>query len=429
VRLVLIISPHFPPSNTADMQRVRMLMPFFEENGWCAEVLAVQPQQVAAPQDDWLVEGLPANVTVNRVKALGLRWSRIPGLGTLGFRALLALAKAGDRLLSKKRFDAIYFSTTVFECHLLGPRWKRKFGVPFVMDYQDPWVNDYYREHPEVLPPGGRFKYFLVDWLHRRMEPKVLANCAGITSVSAAYPKQIRQRYSGMESLPTLVEGFPGASRDFERLSQSNVLQSCFSANDDMIHWVYLGVVIPGMCTALRALFHAVSSEFSPAKKARIRMHFIGTSYAPAGEGRPMVMPLAEDYGIGDMVDEHSARIPYSEGLACLMGADALLALGSDDPSYTASKIYPCLLARKPLLAIYHQQSSIVSLCEEVGGGVCIPFENGCEIDSLSHAIAEKWVRDRQYTKVVPLDQELFMKHTDRRSASTVCAFLESVCG
>jgi hypothetical protein len=53
----------------------------------------------------------------------------------------------------------------------LGPRWKRQFGVPYVLDFQDPWLSDYYDEHPSVRPPGGRLKYGFSRWLAGRMEP------------------------------------------------------------------------------------------------------------------------------------------------------------------------------------------------------------------------------------------------------------------
>ena len=191
-RTILILSPHFPPSNAPDMQRVRLLLPYLREQGWEAEVLAVEPGQVAAPVDSWLTDGLPPDVPVHRVAALGLGWGRIPGLGMLIFRALGALRRTGDALVKSGRFNLVYFSTTQFGVHTLGPRWQRRFGVPFVMDYQDPWVNDYYRQHTAAVPPGGRIKYAVADRLNRWAEPRVLRHCAGITSVSGEDPRQLR---------------------------------------------------------------------------------------------------------------------------------------------------------------------------------------------------------------------------------------------
>ena len=90
---VLIISPHFPPTNAPDMQRVRMILPYLAEAGMTAEVLAVNSAQVAAPEDPWLVEGLPDDIPIHRVNALDLSWRKIPGLGTLSLRAKRALRK------------------------------------------------------------------------------------------------------------------------------------------------------------------------------------------------------------------------------------------------------------------------------------------------------------------------------------------------
>ncbi len=425
LRRVLIISPHFPPTNTPDLQRVRMLLPFFRENGWNAEVLSVSPELVAAPLDPWLAEGLPLGIKVHRVKALGLGWSRIPGLGALGKRSLWSLARAGNRLLAKGGFDLVYFSTTVVEVHLLGPRWKKKFGVPFVMDYQDPWVNDYYHEHPDVVPPGGRLKYALADALHRWMEPHVLRECAGITSVSPEYPIQLVRRYNWLGGLASLVQPFPGAQRDFERLADSKITQEYFDPSDGRIHWVYVGVVIPGMLPILRALFTAITTKMPSEKLKLLSLHFIGTSYAAGSRAVPRVLPLAAEFGLAEQVHERCERIPYAQTLMCLSDADALLAIGSDDPGYTASKIYPYLLARKPLLAIYHERSSINELVRKVGGAVCIPFATPLDEDALAQSISKAWLDGEEFTKLYSLVDLAFEPYTDHGSAAALCRFLE----
>lgn len=407
------------------MQRVRMLLPFLRENGWQAEVLAVEPEQVAGPHDPWLVAGLPADIRVHRVKALGLGWTRMPGLGTLGLRALKSLAKTGDGLIAKGGFDLVYFSTTVFEVHLLGPRWKRKFRVPFVMDYQDPWVNDYYREHPDIVPPGGRVKYALAEALHRWMEPRVLRECVGITSVSASYPKQLAQRYPWLDKLPCLVQPFPGSRRDLERLPGTATAQPYFDRQDGYIHWVYIGVVIPGMFPVLHALFRAISTAMKPECLAKLKMHFIGTSYAPAGRAYPVVLPLAAQYGLIDHVQEQCTRIPYTQALQCLSESNALLAFGSDDPTYTASKIYPYLLVRKPLLAIYHEKSSVIELIRQVGGAVCIPFSLPMDQNAVVLTIAKLWLEDNKFSTPIMLNDSAFRPYTDLDSAKVLCHFFE----
>jgi hypothetical protein len=393
-----------------------MVLPFLQAQGWEAEVLAVEPEQVAAPLDPWLAEGLPPAVPVHRVRALGLGWRRLPGLGTLGWRAFRALGRAGDRLLASGRFDLVYFSTTVFEVHGLGPGWKRRHGVPFAMDYQDPWVNDYYREHPEVVPPGGRFKFAFAEALHRWMEPRVLRACAGFTAVSADYPAQLARRYPGLALPPSLVLPFPGARRDLERVAPKPFAPG-------QRHWVYVGRGGPDMATALRGLFAALRDHADEAFRKDLRLHFLGTSYAAAGRGEATVLPIAKAFGLEALVEESPDRIPYAEALARLKGADALLVPGSDDPAYTASKIYPALLAGRPLLAVFHARSGVVDLMAKVGGGVCVPFATGEDAEGLGGRIARAWLAPKAYEATVSLDEEAFEPYTDRAAAAALAGF------
>jgi hypothetical protein len=412
---VLIVSPHFPPTNTPDMQRARLVLPYLRENGVEAEVLAVEPEQVASPRDPWLVEGLPAEVPIHRVKAMSLAWSRVPSLGTLPYRAMRALRLKGSALLAARKFDLVYFSTTAFPVHTLGPIWKKAHGVPFAMDYQDPWTTDYYRDHPEVTPPGGRLKYAISEWIARRQEPGVLRKCSGVTCVSPAYPEDLARRYPEAKFKATAVLPFPCDDRDFLRAA-SGVGQTVFDPADGLRHWVYVGVVPPSMRLTVRALFKAMARG----KAADLRAHFIGTSYAGPGKAQPAILPLAREEGVEHMVTEMTDRIPYSQALRCLADADAVLALGSDDSSYTASKIYPCLLARKPLLAIFHEDSSVTEVMARVGGGQIVTFRSQDSVEAIAARIPD-------HITPVELNETAFARHTAQSQAAELAAFWRAV--
>ena len=64
LKRVLIISPYFPPSNAADMQRIRMSLPYFGNYGWEAEVVTVDPKFSDMVKDDLLLESVPPNILV-----------------------------------------------------------------------------------------------------------------------------------------------------------------------------------------------------------------------------------------------------------------------------------------------------------------------------------------------------------------------------
>ncbi len=448
MKRVLIVSPHFPPTNAADMHRVRLLCPYLNGAGIAPTVLAVRPEDIASPIDEWMLGGLPPELPVERVEALSLRWRRVPGLGTLNYRVHLAMKRAGSRHLSDGRkkgrpFDLVYFSTTQFGIHSLGPLWKRKYGVPFAMDYQDPWVSDYYRDHPDVTPPGGRLKYAMSRWISARTEPEVLRQCSGITSVSAAYPKQLHDRYSWLSSeFPTLVAPFPGDERDLTRVQHDPAIkQSVFDKSDGKLHWVYVGRGGMDMERAVRGLFAAIRNEMQTADRhgldepvgdrestwANLHIHFIGTSYAAAGAGKKTIEPLAKDYGLDAVVREHTDRIPYSQTLRCLLDADALVVPGSDDPAYTASKIYPFLLARKPMLAIFREESSVSELVRKCGGSSLATFDETTTEDELADRITKVWFRESRWRSPVSLSEHEFAPYTAKAQAEVLANFLRQV--
>lgn len=343
------------------------------------------------------------------------------------------------------------------------------------MDYQDPWVSDYYRMHPEAMPPGGRMKYGVVDWLHRRQEPRVLRQCAGITSVSADYPRQLSQRYEWLEledwesgklkmeanlgsrhltpllspgdaaraggnesgkqrpfvrhSLLSLVLPFPGDERDLQRVAADGTQQTSFSTSDGHRHWVYVGVCISQMLPALRAFFLALIEQLKlqPMLRENLRLHFIGTSYAAAGRGQKTVEPLAKEFGLDDLVVESTDRIPFSQTLRCLLDADALLVPGSDDPGYTASKLYPYILARKPLLVVFHEKSSVVRIVNQTKAGTVVTFRSGDDPAAIAEKItATGWLA---CPAIPATDWQAFEPYTARAMTHRLCDFFERVVG
>ncbi|GAA6621363.1 glycosyltransferase [Scytonema sp. NUACC26] len=373
---VLIVSPHFPPINAADHQRVRMSLPYFKDFGWEAHVLTVRPDCVEGVQDFLLAKTVPSHIPVTYTRALSIQVTRRIGMSTLGLRCFPYLLKAGDRLLHQNKFDLIYFSTTVFITMALGFMWYKRFGIPYVLDFQDPWLNDYYKQPGAAPPPGGRWKYGYSQLQAKLLEPKTLSKASHVISVSPAYPQMLQQRYPQLRPDQFTVLPFGAPEADFEQVPFLNIQQTIFDPNDGKRHWVYVGAVGKIMEFSLRALFLGIESERrkNPELWQTVRLHFVGTSYAPKDRAVKTVEPIAQELGVADLVTEHTQRIPYFEALKVLTDSDAILLIGSNDPGYTASKLYPCILACKPILAIFHKQSSVVDILHQCQAGQAIAF-------------------------------------------------------
>ncbi len=64
---------------------------------------------------------------------------------------------------------------------------------------------------------------------------------------------------------------------------------------------------------------------------------------------------------------EHPARLDYFDALQTLADATAVLLMGSSEPHYTPSKVFPAMLSGRPLLAIYHTDSTVCDLLRRFG--------------------------------------------------------------
>ncbi len=427
MKKVLIISPHFPPINAPDHQRVRMALPWLREFGWEPIVLTVKPEFVEGVRDECLTKTLPPDLRVAESDALSVKWTRRLGVGSLAYRAGRYLKRAGDELLRRERFAAVFFSTTVFPTMAFGPKWKKEFGVPYVLDFQDPWLSDYYEEHPGVRPPGGRLKYGFSRRLAQRLEPSAVRGAAHIVSVSPEYPRMLRRRYSELPDDRFTTLPFGAAESDFEALPQLGVKQSLFDPHDGKVHWVYVGRGGADMGFSVRAIFTALRRllELQPGWRAKLRVHFAGTDYSPRQLARKTIEPIAQECGVGEVVSELTDRLPYFETLRCLRDADALIIPGSDDPSYTASKLYPYILARKPLLAVFHEASSVVEVLEKTQGGMVITFRSGASVEETASKISATGWLPSPGSHLPKTDWTEFEPYTAKAMTSRLCAVFD----
>lgn len=421
---VLVVSPHFPPVNAPDMQRVRMSLPHFTEFGWDPHVLAVAPTGEETI-DPLLAQTIPTGIKVDRVNAIPAAISKRIGIGNIALRALPSLYQAGSRLLATHKFDLVYFSTTMFFAMPLGRLWRRRFGVPYVLDIQDPWLSDYYSEHPDSSPPP---KYAFVRRLHAVLEPWTMKDVDGVIAVSDGYLRTLRIRYPWLTADMCTTLPFAGSRRDLELLDTHPQPNQSFGKQDGNVNGVYVGRGGDDMKPALKLLFETLKSgiQSDPNVFGSIKLHFVGTDYATDERARKTVEPVATDSGVGEFVCERTRRIPYFEALQLMKDASFLVLVGSDDPAYTASKVYPYLLARKPILAVVHERSGLVPLLREALG-VVVTFSDGGE-DSAAAQLMGVWRRVMKQVGSRPqVSEDVLERYSAREMTRRQCAVFDGV--
>jgi hypothetical protein len=406
-----------------------MALPYLATLGWQAEVLAVAPEFVEAARDEALGRQIPPEIPVHRVPAISPVWARRRGWGSLARRAYSFLRERGFQLLAGRRFDLVFFSTSQFGVLPLGLEWLRRTGTPYVLDFQDEWVSDYYGRHPLVAPPGGRFKYTASRALAALQEGPVVRNSAGIVTVSERYKTNLLRRHRRLVASRLHVLPFGGAPEDFESDAIRRAEPGFFRPGRG-INWVYVGRGGPAMELAARAFFMALSRALQDdiVCVTSLRLHCLGTAYATGDRARPTFAPLAKAAGVASLVHEETARLPHFTALRCLRDADAIIVFGSDDPGYAASKIMPCLFARRPLLGIFHESSDCVRVLQQTGGGTTVTFSTGEKADVLADRIFHNWFAPRRFLHAPDVSRELLAPHTAFAMTRRLCAIFDEAC-
>ncbi len=410
-----------------------MALPFFQEFGWEPLILKINPDEQEGIKDELLCRTVPANTREWQAGCLPLSTTSWTGLRNVGLRSFFHLQKLGSRIIRQEKPKAVFFSTTMFALMTLGSHWLRQTGVPFVLDFQDPWVREKVNNGTSSGSGSRGMKARVAEMMAEYLEPKALREVSHVVSVSPAYVTMLGSRYSRLRPEQFTVLPFGAAEKDYEILRELRIEQKVFNAKDGKQHWVYAGVFIDRMNLALRSLFAALVRVFDsqPDLRSKVRLHFIGTNYAPKDRASKTVEPIAREFGLLDVVEEITDRLPYFEALQCLLDADALIVPGLDDPGYTASKIYPYILARKPMLAIFHENSSVVDVLTKTKAGTVIGFKSGESHETIAPRILESnWLNSvlKSPGSMAPtVDWTAFEPYTAREMTRKLCSVFDKV--
>jgi hypothetical protein len=361
-----MISPHFPPDTSAGTHRVRLFASYLAEFGWEPTVVSVDPSGYEGRLDPDLARLVPDTIRVVRVRAWNAAMTRRAGIGDLGLRAYAGLRRACNRLMAETPFDALFITIYPAYPALLGPMLKRRHHVPFVLDYQDPWVSAW---GLDVGPgPNGTpdVRSRMTRALAQRFEPHVVCAADALTAVSARTYEDVLARIPRAQPRACAAIPLGFDERDLDALRRAPRHNAWFADGDGHVHVCYVGTVLPKGFDVLRSVLSALAQlrVRAPRAYARLRIHFVGTSNQRVSTA-PRVLAAAREAGVDDIVTEAPERLDYLDALNVQTRAHALLLLGSSEPHYTPSKVFPAVLARRPIVAFYHRASSVVQLLRQ----------------------------------------------------------------
>jgi len=421
LKRVLIIYPHFPPSNLAGVHRPRLFANHLKSFGWEPVILTVHEKYYEEALDWNLHKLLPKDLRVEKVDAFIITKPRL--IGDIGLRAFFQLRKRALQLLTTESFDFVYIPIPSFYVALLGPYLKKKTGVKYGIDYIDPWVHEF--PGSDRLFSRHWFSTKLAKWL----EPKAVRDADLITGVAQGYYQGVIDRNPKLKE--TCIFGsmpYGGEKSDHDKLIELNLKPYLFQKNNKL-QIVYAGAMLPKAFTILEAIFFSIKTNIS--NFIDVEFHFIGTGSIANDENSFNIKPLAEKYGLWKtIVYEYPKRIPYLDVLVHLNISDGVFILGSTEPHYTPSKTYQAVLSKKIILAVLHKESSAVNVIRDSKAGIVLDFNGELEINKVSEGFSEffmQWKKSQNNFDVANVIVSEFEKYSAYTVTNELTQYLKLV--
>lgn len=383
-RKVLVITYYWPPSGGAGVQRWLKFVKYLTLMGW--EPIVYTPVNPEYPvEDKSLLDEIPPGVTIFKTpikepytiykKFVGMKstdkvaanfisegkkpsWAQKVAVWLRGNLFIpdprVFWVKPSVRYLSElladDPVDVIITSGPPHSMHLIGLKLKRKFGIPWIADFRDPWTNiDFY--HELMLTS-------VADSIHKRLERKVLTNADLVVTVNRAMQEEFLAK--GAKQVSVISNGF-----DESDISETPEYTS------EKLTFVHIGTLgeARNPLAFWQALGEMVKEQPSMADKVLVKL---------VGNVDFSVKEAVAKNNLEALV-EYIPYLPHSEAIKEQATAGMLLLLVNNTPTakgIVTGKLFEYLAATRPILAIGPEDGEVAEILKETAAGKIFDFKN-----------------------------------------------------
>ncbi len=246
--------------------------------------------------------------------------------------------------------DAIVTTGPPHSLHLIGLKLKRKLHIPWLADFRDPWTNiDYYSElHLTIL----------ADWLHRRLERKVLRLADATTVVS----QQMRIEFEKIRNgrVAVIPNGFD--SDDIPKIDipkpegfTITYVGTMNKARNPEVLWKALGNICSLNKEFAKNLVITIAGQVDASVEKSLRENDVWENYRFMG------------------------TIPHNEAMALLVKSSVLLLVVNNAPNakgIVTGKFFEYLATGHRILAIGPTDGDLANILKQTGAGQIIDYND-----------------------------------------------------
>lgn len=384
MKKVLFITYYWPPSGKASLHWPLKIIKFLPQSGWQPTVLTVV-EDTFSQKDESLADDISPDLEVIRTRAyepfniykkftgkkdsdqlvssetisksnkswthkisIWLRMNLFIPDARIGW--YLPAVKSAKSLAQSEKINAIVSVGPPHSSHLVGKKISKKFGIPHIPVFIDPWVDIvYYKEFKRSV---------ITRKIDNHLEKSVLQNAAKIAFVTETMRKDYENKYNFIsKKAKVLYWGYN--EEDFEK-----VLVQKEKRNEKVL--VHAGNIFSFQNP--EKFWRQIKKENESGKK--IHLKFIGTV-------DPKIKKSISDNGLNE-VTEYVGFLPYYEMLKNICEADFLLVCASE-PRHLPGKLFEYLRTGNPVIAFGDNNKEVKKILKESNTGMMFGYNDSGE--------------------------------------------------
>jgi glycosyltransferase involved in cell wall biosynthesis len=431
MKKVLIITYYWPPSGGAGVQRWLKFVKYMRDFGW--EPVVFIPEDPEYPSiDESLLKDIPENLETIKIKFWEpytlykiftgkKRESRVQAgfiaeektkskaleKFSIWFRGNFFIPDARrfwigpsvkklSSYLKKNKVDVMVSTGPPHSAHMIALKLKKKFNLPWVADFRDPWTNiDFYKDLMLTT---------IADKIHHKMERTVLEKAVISGGMEHDFKQIVNRKYHVLPNGYDPDDVHVSVSEETPKTCDKFILSHIGSLNKDR-----------NPLNLWQALKELTNEDQRFAQQLEIRN---------VGKIDYTAIETMKSFGLDQYLNKVD-YLPHEKVIEQQQNASMLLLLVNRTPNaklIVTGKIFEYLVSGRPILCIGPEDGDAAAILKETGCGKTFDFE---EVEKLKEHILKSFSLFKK-NKLTPSCKNI--EHYNRKNLTKkLCSIFQEI--
>lgn len=358
MKKVIFIAYFFPPLGGAGVWRSLKFAKYLPEFGW--QPIIISAAASVSYGKDWsLLEEIPQEIEIHRIGHHEPKWKawqysrsklKIAFDFPDSFRRWYSPAyREASGILQKEKVNLIFSSSAPFTSHLIAMKLKKKFNIPWVADFRDPWsgndeLNLHYAE--TLMQPLRNIMLSKI----KNAENNILKTADKIVVASWYHKQQLCELHQVQgDKIAVITNGYDES--DFAGIKGLNLYPNKLTI-------YFVGSFYSG--------FKKIASDFTNVivgLNKRTEIVIVGKAASV----------MNQDVAMDNLTCIYN--IPKAKMLAFCLSSDFLLLIMLPSAMWIPGKIFEYLRLGKPILALVPEEGDAAKIIKEANAGFILSYD------------------------------------------------------